>query len=206
MKIYKTVSFIALIAFSLTLLSFSNGGDSYTLHSKVKDFTLENVDGNKVALSDYKKAKGFIVVFTCNHCPYAKMYESRIMSLDKEYADKGFPVIAISSNDEKAYPSDSFENMKKLAKEKGYTFPYLFDATQEVAKAFGAKKTPHAYVLKKEGKNITVEYVGAIDDSPRDASSVRKKYIENAVDELLAGKSVSNNKTIAIGCGIKWIN
>ncbi len=205
MKIYKTVSLVALAAVSFVLLSFSNGESSYSLHSKVKDFTLENVNGNKVSLSDYKKAKGFIVVFTCNHCPYAKMYESRIMALDKEYASKGFPVIAISSNDEKAYPSDSFENMKKLAKEKGYTFPYLFDATQQVAKDFGAQKTPHAYVLKKEGKDITVEYVGAIDDNPRDASDVRKNYIKNAVDELLAGKAVSKNKTIAIGCGIKWM-
>ena len=174
--------------FTFALLSFTKGQTAYTIHSKVKDFTLENVDGKKVSLSSYNNAKGYIVVFTCNHCPYSKLYESRIMELDKKYTSLGFPVLAISSND---HPEDTFDKMKALAHDKGYSFPYLYDGTQEVAKAFGAKKTPHVYVLKKDHSDITVEYIGAIDDNPRDENDVHKNYVGNAVDELLAGKSVS---------------
>ena len=115
-----------------------------------KDFELPNVDGKMVSLSDYGDAKGFIVVFTCNTCPYAKAYESRIIDLDKKYADKGFPVIAVNPNDISKQPGDSMDEMKKRASSKGYSFPYLRDDSQEVAKAFGATKTPHVYVLNKE--------------------------------------------------------
>jgi thiol-disulfide isomerase/thioredoxin len=155
-------------------------------------------------LADYKSAKGFIVVFTCNHCPYAIAYEDRIEELDKKYASKGYPVIAINPNDAVSYPDDSFENMKVRAKQKGFTFPYLYDETQATAKIYGAQRTPHVYLLQKSGSDLIVKYVGAIDDNSQDAKAVKVKYLENAVDELLSGKDVSAKETKAIGCSIKW--
>ena len=171
---------------------------------KAKDFKLKNVDGKMVSLADYKDAKGFIVVFTCNHCPFAKAYESRIIDLDKKYASKGYPVVAINPNDPAIESEDSYDNMVKRAKEKNYPFPYLFDETQENAMAYGATRTPHVYVLSRKGEEFIVEYIGAIDDNADDPSAVKTKYVENAVNELLAGKKVSTASTKAIGCTIKW--
>jgi peroxiredoxin len=176
----------------------------YKVGDKAKDFKLKNVDGKMVSLSDYKSAKGFIVVFTCNHCPYAKAYEQRIMDLDKKYASQGYPVIAISSNDKSIQPADSYENMQARAKEKNYTFPYLYDESQEIAKAYGAQRTPHVYILTKKGNDLIVQYIGAIDDNSEDASAVKTKYVENALSEIKAGKLVTTNFTKAIGCTIKW--
>src|SRR5690606_4664699 len=109
--------------------------------------------------------KGYILIFTCNHCPFAKMYEDRIIDLHNKYAPKGFPVIAINPNDPTIVPDDSFENMQKRAEKKDYPFPYLFDETQSTAKAYGAEKTPHVYVLEKKGNDFYVQYVGAIDNN-----------------------------------------
>lgn len=175
----------------------------YQVGEKAADFKLKNVDGKWVSMSDYKDAKGLIIVFTCNHCPYAKAYEDRIIALDKKYASAGFPVIAINPNDPAAYPDDSFENMQKRAREKGYTFPYLFDEEQTVYPLFGATKTPHVFVLANTGTGFTVEYIGAIDDNYEDASKVTNKYVENAVDALLAGNKPGVTTTKAIGCSIK---
>jgi peroxiredoxin len=184
-----------------TSLLFSQG---YKVGDKVKDFSLKNVDGKMVSMADYKDAKGFIVVFTCNHCPFAIAYEQRIMALDVKYRPLGYPVIAINPNDPAIVPDDSFENMVSHSKEKGYTFPYIFDETQEVAKAFGATKTPHVFLLNKQKSNLVLEYIGAIDNNTDDATKADKKYVENAVDALLAGKSPEVKETKAIGCGVKW--
>jgi peroxiredoxin len=126
------------------------------------------------------------------------------MDLDKKYKSKGFPVVAISPNDPSLVADDSFENMQKLAKEKGYTFPYLFDETQNTAKEYGATKTPHVYLLKKEKGEYIVKYIGAIDDNADDAAAVKEKYVENAIANILANKPVTPDNTKAIGCGIKW--
>ncbi|RQO29772.1 thioredoxin family protein [Taibaiella sp. KBW10] len=175
----------------------------YKVGDEATDFSLKNVDGKQVSLADYKEAKGYIVVFTCNHCPYAKAYEQRIVDLDKKYASLGYPVIAISPNDPVLEPKDSYEEMQKLAKEKKYTFPYLIDEKQDVYPKYGATKTPHVFVLQKEnGKNI-VKYIGAIDDNYEHPKEVKKKYAELAVDALLAGKPIEENTTLAIGCSIK---
>ena len=170
---------------------------------KAADFKLKNIDGKWVSLSDYEDARGYIVIFTCNHCPYAKAYEDRIISLDKKYASQGFPVIAINPNDAEAYPADSYENMQKRAEEKGFTFPYLYDEKQEVFPVYGATRTPHIFILSKEGDDMTVEYIGAIDDNYEDASKVGRKYVEEAVDALLTGKKPEITSTKAIGCSIK---
>jgi peroxiredoxin len=171
---------------------------------QAKDFKLKNIDGNMVSMADYKNAKGFIVVFSCNHCPYVKAYEGRIEALNKMYEAKGFPVIAINPNDPVQYPEDSFENMQRNAKQKGFSFPYLMDESQEVAKSYGALKTPHVYVLERKDKNYIVRYVGAIDDNTHAPENVTKKYVEDAVNAIMAGRTVKIQSSKAIGCGIKW--
>jgi len=183
---------------------FKNVSAQYKLEDKVSDFKLKNVDNKMVSLADYKKAKGFIVVFTCNHCPFAKAYEQRIMDLDKKYAKLAYPVIAISPNDPVAVPEDDFASMQALSKAKGYTFPYLIDETQSITKAFGATKTPHVFILQKSKDQYILKYIGAIDDNSKDASAVKEKYVENALTSLLAGKDIAVKETKAIGCGVKW--
>ena len=176
----------------------------YGIGDNASDFELPNIDGTMVSLADYPDAKGFIVIFTCNTCPYAKAYESRIIDLDKKYAKKGFPVIAINPNDLEKQPGDSMEEMKKRAKAKNYSFPYLRDDSQQIAKAFGATKTPHTYVLNKVDDRYVVEFIGAIDDSANDPSDVSETYVEDAIDALQKGNKPTKTEARAIGCTIKW--
>ncbi|NBC57281.1 MAG: redoxin domain-containing protein [Bacteroidetes bacterium] len=179
--------------------------DGYEIGDAATDFELENIDGSMVSLSDYQDAKGFIVIFTCNTCPYAVANEDRIIALDQKYKSKGYPVIAINPNDPKAQPDDTMKKMQAKAKVKGFTFPYLQDKGQKIYPQYGAKKTPHTYVLQKEGEQYIVEYIGAIDDSSRDASAVKEKYVENAIDALLNGEKPEIKTTKAIGCSIKTL-
>lgn len=179
-------------------------GEGYKPGDYATSFSLKNVDGKMVSPEQYKNAKGFIVVFTCNHCPYAKLYEDRIIELHNKYADKGYPVIAINPNDAKMQPEDSFENMQKRAKEKSFPFPYLHDDTQKVTTTYGATRTPHVYILNKDNKGLRVEYVGAIDNNHKDAAKADQKYVEDAIGQLLAGKKPKTTSTKAIGCSIKW--
>jgi peroxiredoxin len=175
----------------------------YNVGDIASDFKLKNVDGMLVSLSDYHGAKGFVVVFTCNHCPFAKAYQDRIIQIDQKYKPAGYPVIAINPNDPAVEPEDSFDNMIVRAKEKHFTFPYLFDATQAVYRAYGAKRTPHVFLLQKQGDNLIVKYIGAIDDNSQDASKVTTPYLANAIDNLLAGRVPDPALTKAIGCSIK---
>jgi glutathione peroxidase-family protein len=188
----------------LTAFLFSFTPTGYKTGDTVKDFSLKNINGKMVSLSNYKDAKGFIVVFTCNHCPFAKAYESRIIELDKKYAPKGYPVIAINPNDPSIAEEDSYDNMIARAKEKKYTFPYLIDETQQVAAAFGATRTPHVFVLQKENGNNVLKYIGAIDNNSEDATKANEHYVQDAVNALLTGKPVTTTETKAIGCTIKW--
>lgn len=176
-------------------------GTGYVVGDTAADFNLKNVDGNMYSLAGIANAKGYIVVFTCNACPYAQAYEDRIIALHKKYAPLGFPVVAINPNDKNVQPADSFDKMKERAKAKKYDFLYLYDETQQVAMAFGASRTPHVFVL--DG-NRTVRYIGAIDDNSEEPDQVKEKYVENAVEALRAGKEVSVKETKAIGCSIKW--
>jgi len=199
----KTIKTMIILFAMMSGSSLSAGDGGYQVGDKAQDFKLKNIDGKWVSLEDYKDAKGFIVIFTCNHCPYAKAYEDRIIALDKKYAPLVYPVIAINPNDPVAYPDDSYENMQKRAKEKGFTFPYLFDEQQTVFPQFGATRTPHIFILSKAGSDMTVEYIGAIDDNYEDASKVTNKYVENAVNALLAGEKPQVTFTKAVGCSIK---
>jgi peroxiredoxin len=193
-----------MIMFSISMLTMpSIYAQGYNVGDAASDFKLKNVDGKFISLSDYPEAKGFIIIFTCNHCPYAKAYQDRIIQLDKKYKPLGYPVIAISPNDPEIVPEDSYENMVLVAKEKGFTFPYLFDGTQEVYRKYGAKRTPHVYLLKKGAGGLIVRYIGAIDDNYEDASQVKTPYLANALDALLAGRTPDLTFTKAIGCSIK---
>lgn len=197
-KILTTGLFLMLAILGL------NAQDGYKVGDKAEDFKLKNTDGKMVSLSEFDKAtKGAIVIFTCNHCPYAIAYEDRIIDLDKKFSKKGYPVIAINPNDPEIQPKDSYENMIVRAKEKGFTFPYLFDETQEVYKMYGAKRTPQVYLLSKEGNGFVVSYIGTIDDNYKDASAVEKTYLADAVKAVLDGKEPDPNFTKAIGCTIK---
>lgn len=175
----------------------------YKVGDKAADFTLKNVDNKMVSLDDYGDEKGVILIFTCNHCPFSVAYEDRIIALDNNYKKLGYPVVAINPNDPAAYPSDSFEEMKLRAKEKGFTFPYLLDDAQEVYPIYGATKTPHIYLLQNNNGKFKVAYIGAIDNSARDENKVSKTYLADAIDALLEGKTPQVTKTKAIGCGIK---
>ncbi len=204
MKTLKKLAFFALITIlsAFTYQTFT-AADGYKVGDYATDFKLKNIDGKTVSLSDYKDAKGFLVVFTCNSCPYAVAYEDRIVALDKKYAKKGVPVIAINPNNPKAQSRDSYDKMKVRAKEKGFTFPYLFDEGQKIYPQYGATKTPHVYLLEKTKKGNKVRYIGAIDDNYQDAKAVETKYVEEAIDAMLAGKKIKIETTRAIGCSIK---
>lgn len=192
-----------LITLTIALASLSALAQGVKVGDKAPDFNLKNVDGKMVALSDYKDAKGAVVIFTCNHCPYAQAYEQRIIDLHKTYAAKGYPVIAINPNDPSVQPQDSYELMQQRAKDKGYPFVYLFDEGQLVYPKYGATKTPHVYLLQKRGADFMVEYIGTIDDNYKDESAVKEKYLANAIDALIAGKKLALTETKAIGCTIK---
>jgi peroxiredoxin len=170
---------------------------------KVSDFSLRNVDGRVVSLTSYPNAKGFIIVFTCNHCPFAKLYTQRLNQLSQKFGGQNVPLIAINPMDTLLYEEETFGLMQRRAEDSSYTFPYLQDSRQVVAKAFGATHTPNAFVIWKTGDSWVVRYAGAIDDNgvePKKAHS----FIGSAVNELLLGKPVSKPKTESLGCAINY--
>ena len=173
--------------------------------AQIPDFRLKSAEGKYVALSDYPGARGFIVVFTCNHCPFARLYPERLNKLNEQYSKLGVPVIAISSSDTVQYEEDSYEKMQVRAKAGHYLFPYLYDPTQTVARQFNAQKTPHAFVIwKEENAGFRIRYSGAIDDNGAEPAKVKHHYVEDAVDQLLAGKVVAVPTTRSIGCQISY--
>lgn len=199
--IYSLLAVLFLSAFQLSEEPKAQAG--YQIGDIARDFSLLNIDDKKVSLSDFPEAKGFIVIFTCNHCPFSVANEDRIIALDQKYKSLGYPVIAINPNNPKSYPADNFENMKIRAKEKGFTFPYLVDKGQKVYPQYGATKTPHVYVLQKTKDGNRVEYIGAIDNSARDANAATEHYVQDAVEALLKGDVPKIRETKAIGCSIK---
>ncbi|HHN48355.1 MAG TPA: thioredoxin family protein [Bacteroidales bacterium] len=198
------ILFTILMILAMTLGTAQAQG--YQVGDKATDFKLKNIDGRYVSMADYPDAKGFVVIFSCNHCPFVVATEDRIIALDKKYKEKGFPVIAINPNDPELVPADSFEKMQERAQEKGFTFPYLFDEGQKIYPVYGATRTPHVFLLERQGEDLVVAYIGAIDDNTRDASEVEEKYLENAINALLAGQRPDPDFTRAIGCTIKAKN
>jgi peroxiredoxin len=189
--------FVALSSFIIGETMIAEG---YQPGDKAADFDLKSVDGKNYSMSDYKDAKGFIVVFTCNTCPFALKYEDRINTLAKKYKSKGYVLLAINPNDPQVQPDDTFGKMQAKAKDKSFAFPYLVDEGQKVYPQYGATKTPHIFLLDK---NLIVKYIGAIDDNSDDASAVKEKYLENAIASMERGNDPSPATTKAIGCSIK---
>jgi len=196
----KSIISLFFVLFFAVSTAYSSG---YNVGDKAADFKLKNIDGKFVSFSNYPEAKGFVLVFTCNGCPYAQAYQDRIVEIDKKYKSKGYPVIAINPNDPALAPADSFDKMVSVAKTEGFTFPYLIDEKQEVYKNYGATKTPHVYVLQKKGNDFVVQYIGAIDDNYQDATKVNSPFLASALDALVAGSLPETTTTKAIGCGIK---
>ena len=180
--------------------------EGYQVGDMVTDFKLKNVDGKMVSLGDFREAKGFIIIFDCNTCPMSRAYNSRIIALNKKFAAQGFPVILVNPNSAEMIPEESFAEMKSHAKEHGYDFPYLYDESQDVVRKFNPTNTPHTFVLHKTTNGLKVAYIGAIDNNSRDGSKADKHFVEEAVNELLAGKPVTITKTRAIGCSVKLKN
>tara|TARA_R110002050_G_scaffold30777_1_gene78674 strand:+ start:1717 stop:2322 length:606 start_codon:yes stop_codon:yes gene_type:complete len=200
MKTIKSILLLAVVA--LTTAAFTlKPVAGYAVGDTISDFKLKNVDGDFLSLSDYDDAKGFIIIFTCNTCPYSVANEDRIIALNDKYEDSGYPVIAINPNNPVAVPEESMEKMKIRSDEKGFNFPYLLDEGQKVYPRFGATKTPHVFIVTKN--DMKVQYIGAIDNSSRDEDAVTEKYVENAVDALLNNKKIEKTTTAAIGCSIK---
>jgi peroxiredoxin len=183
--------------------SLALAGDPLAIGASIPMATakMRNVDGKELSIADVAKPAGTLVIFTCNHCPFAKAWESRIVALGNAYAAKGIGVVAINSNDPKVAPDDSFEKMQERAKDKGMQFPYLVDATSGVARAFGAARTPEAFLFDKNGKLV---YHGAVDDNSQDAAKVESPYLKNALDAVVAGSDVAVKETKSIGCSIKF--
>ncbi|WMX14773.1 thioredoxin family protein [Aureispira sp. CCB-E] len=174
----------------------------YQVGDIATDFTLKNVDGNMLSMADYPDAKGYVIVFTCNHCPYSIAYEDRLIELDKKYKELGYPVIAINPNDPEVNEDDSYDKMIVRAEEKGFTFPYLMDEGQKIYPQYGATKTPHVYVVNKTEEGNKVAYIGAIDDS-KDPAAVKEHYLANALDALIKGEAPNPSFTKAFGCSVK---
>jgi peroxiredoxin len=200
---------VAIIAgFSLAFIAAGESTEPVSVAEGVEigdqapDFSLKNVDGKMVSLSDYKKGKGAIIVFTCNTCPYAVMYEDRLNALQAKYAPKGWPIVAINPNSPEARPKDSFADMQVRAKEKNFEFAYLFDDGQKVYPQFGATRTPHVFLVDN---TLKVRYIGAIDNNAQDANAVTETYLEDAIAAIDAGKNPEPATTKAIGCSIKTV-
>jgi peroxiredoxin len=192
---FGALSLIAIAAFTNPATVGYKVGDVAT------DFNLQNaIDDSWVSLKSYPEAKGYIVAFTCNACPYAVMYEDRLIALHNKYASQGYPVIAINPNDPSVQPADGYAQMKKRAADKKFPFKYLFDEGQKIYPQYGATRTPHVFVLDKDR---VVRYIGAIDNNARDASAATEHYVENAIEALKKNEDPNPDFTKAVGCTIK---
>ena len=168
---------------------------------KAPDFNLPGVDGKDYSLASFKDAKLLVVVFSCNHCPYVVGSEDRMVKFFADYAPRGVAMVAINSNETQGHPGDSFDNMKARAKEKGFKFAYVRDDSQEIARAYGALRTPHFYLFDQDRK---LRYTGRMDDNPRNPGQEKTHELRDAVDALLAGKKPPVELTNPIGCNVKW--
>ncbi len=196
----KNLAFLSCFIFALTAnaqVKTLEPGDN------APGFNLKNIDGKMVSPEDYPNAKGFIVVFTANTCPYAIAYEDRLIALGEKYNSKGYPDIAINANSPTVSSGDTFDKMQKKAKTKGFSFPYLFDEGQKATNQYGARVTPHIFLLKKEGSQYKVVYTGALDNDTQNVNPAKTLYVEDAITALEAGEKIKVASTKAIGCTVK---
>lgn len=171
------------------------------IDSRVIPFALPGTDGAAYRPEDFAGAPVFGVIFHCNHCPYAQAWEDRLIAVQRDYAGRGVRLVLINANDPVKYPTDDFAHMKSRAEEKGYPFPYLFDETQEIARAYGATRTPEVFLFDRAG---TLRYHGAPDDNYEDSQAVQHQYLRDAIDALLSGTVPATSETKVVGCTIKW--
>jgi peroxiredoxin len=164
-------------------------------------FTLPSVDGRDHSFDEYRGKNGVVVIFSCNHCPYVRAWEDRMVQIQEDYTSKGVQLIAINANDATKYPDDSFPKMKERSREKKFNFPYLRDEAQSVARAYGAERTPEVFLFDKKA---ILRYHGTIDDNYDDPRAVKEHYLRSALDAVLAGRPISTAETKPIGCSIKW--
>ena len=164
-------------------------------------FTLPGVDHRQHALTDFDDKQAIAVIFSCNHCPYVRAWEDRMVQIQADYAAKGVQLIAINANDARKYPDDSFSKMKDRAEEKGFNFPYLYDETQQIARAYGAERTPEVFLFDKSG---VLRYHGAIDDNFEGPDAAKHHYLRAALDAVLTSREPDTAQTAPVGCTIKW--
>jgi len=165
------------------------------------EFALPGVDGATHRLSEFSGKPVLVVAFWCNHCPYVRAWEGRMIDLGRKYGPRGVAFVLINSNDARSYPEDGFESMARRAKEKGYPFPYLHDESQEVARAYGALVTPHPMVFDRERR---LKFQGRIDDDHERPGRVAHRYLETAIEQALAGRPVTPSELPVLGCSVKW--
>lgn len=165
------------------------------------DVKMKNVDGRELTVAEIAGKQGTLVIFTCNHCPWAKAWEGRLATLGNTYAKRGIGVIAINANDPKSNASDGFDGMVERAKQLGLQFPYVVDNGSTVAKAFGAERTPQVYLFDAQGKLV---YTGTVDDNAENAAAVKQHYLGDALEAVASGKPVAVAQTKALGCTIKY--
>lgn len=194
---------IVKITLALSLIIFMSAAtinvEPYQIGDQIEDFSLMSIDGNLKTLADYKDVKGYVITFTCNHCPYAVMYEDRLIEIHERFGDE-YPIIAINPNDPEVQPGDSFEAMKERSAEKSFPFDYLFDANQEIFPLFGATKTPEVFLVDSE---MVLRYKGAIDDNAQEPKLIDEAYLISAIVALNKGEEPEIKSTKAIGCSIK---
>ena len=170
------------------------------LGTEAPSFDLPGVDGRNHTLDEYADAEALALVQSCNHCPYVQAWEGRMKDIQRDYGDRGFRLVAVSSNDVDRHPADSFEEMRARAERQGFNFDYLYDEDQEVARALGAERTPEVFLFDRDRRLV---YHGAIDDS-RDDRAVKQHYLREALDAVLAGEEPAITDTPAPGCTVKW--
>jgi peroxiredoxin len=169
------------------------------LATEAPPFDLPGVDGRQHALDDYADKPALAVVWSCNHCPYVQAWEGRMIALQQEFGDRGFQLVAISSNDAEAYPEDSFEAMRARSEQQGFNFDYLYDEDQSVLNAYGAERTPEVFLFDGDRRLV---YHGAIDDS-REEDEVTQRYLRDAIEAILAGEDPPVTDTPPVGCTVK---
>ena len=199
---YFKILFLSIV-FCFNPWRYNLFGQNIISEKSIKDFALLNVDGKYLGTKDFKNARGFIIIFTCNHCPFAKLYTKRINELQKKYSKHQIYLLAINSMDSLVFEDEGWTTMKARAIQEKYKFPYLQDPEQVVAKLFNAEFTPSAYVLWKVNNEWVVKYRGAIDDNGENPK-IATPYISNTISELLGNKKVTNPETFAMGCRIYY--
>lgn len=203
-----TIAAVTVLALALSAPAFAGDEKKSTalaIGGSVPASTIKmvNVDGKEVSLADVAGKKGTLVVFTCNACPFAKAWEERIVALGNEFQPKGVGVIALNPNDPSIVADDSYEVMKKRATERKMSFPYVVDKDAEVAKAFGATRTPEVFLFDGAGKLV---YHGTIDDNYQEPEKVEKRYLKDALSAVATGGTITTAETKSVGCGIKFKN